>query len=541
MRPVLTASEMRAVDAHLIAMGVPGIVLMENAGRGAAHLIGLRDRPRSPAPSHAARSTPVARGLGGSCVRCADERALGGLRIAVVCGPGNNGGDGSVVARHLLARGAAVELFLVADEQRLTADAQLALAAFVAVGGMVHDGRQAPLEQQLAQFGLVVDAVLGIGGKRAPEGEIEAAIQAINACTRPVVALDVPSGLDATTGARAGACVVAEHTVTFGFLKTGLLTTSGFSAGGRVTVTQLGVPARLPEGIEPTVFLLEEADVRANLVRRDPAVHKVQAGRVVIVGGSAGMTGAPNLAGRAALRAGAGLVTIVLPPAVSWGQDGELPALMTRNSPWPPLDETRELIQNADALVIGPGLGRTADAKERTLGALESGHPTVLDADGLRVMVGDVARLLAHPALVLTPHPGEAADLLGMTAADVEADRFSAARRLAAESGAIVLLKGPRTLIAEPNGSVCVSAFGTPALATAGSGDVLAGLIAGLLAGNRSNVTREDLHRATLLGVGLHGLAAELWSETGGDAGLLATDLIDLLPQVRARLLNELR
>lgn len=541
MRPVLTASEMRAVDAHLIGAGVPGIVLMENAGRGAAHLIGLRDRPRQDGglgALHVKASRGAARGLGGSCVRCADERALSGVTVAVVCGTGNNGGDGSVVGRHLLARGAHVELFLAGDEDRVRGDAQLALAAFRAVGGLVHDAREGQLTARLAEFGLVVDALLGTGASRAPEGDIERAIDAINACARPVVSLDVPSGLDATTGARPGACVVAEHTVTFGFLKTGLLTTSGFSAGGRVTLTHLGVPAQVPESVEPTVFLLEETDVRASLVRRDPAVHKVQAGRVAIVGGSAGMTGAPNLAGRAALRAGAGLVTVVLPPDVTWGSSGELPALMTRSSPWPFADDTRELVRSADALVVGPGLGRSSDARERVLGALALGRPTVLDADGLRVVARDLGALAAHPALILTPHSGEAGDLLGITAAEVEGDRFSAARRLAAESRAIVLLKGPRTLIAEPNGRVWVSAFGTAALATAGSGDVLAGIVAGLLAGDRSGAS-DGLRRATTLGAALHGLAAELWSESGGDAGLLATDLVELLPQVRSRLLAE--
>ncbi len=264
MRPVLTASEMRAVDAQLIQAGVPGIVLMENAGRGAAHLIGLRDRSRREAHEVGPART---RSLGGSCVRCADERALGGVTVAVVCGTGNNGGDGSVVARHLLARGAEVDVFLAEGEERLRGDAQLALAAFRAVGGRIHEAQREGLEQRLAGYGLVVDALLGTGASRAPEGDLERAILAINACGRPVVALDVPSGLDATTGARLGACVRAEHTVTFGFLKTGLLTTSGFSAGGRVTLSHLGVPARLPEAMEPSAFLLEEDDVRGVWLR----------------------------------------------------------------------------------------------------------------------------------------------------------------------------------------------------------------------------------------------------------------------------------
>jgi len=534
MRPVLTALEMRAVDAQLIEAGVPGIVLMENAGRGAAHLIGLRDRPRA-----VSEGTPPARTrtLGGSCVRCADERALDGVSVAVVCGPGNNGGDGSVVARHLLTRGANAEIFLAQDESRIAGDARTALAAFRAVGGRVHAASEARLAERLGEFGLVVDALLGTGASRAPTGAVQLAIEAINACGRPVVALDVPSGLDATTGAQFGACVRAEHTVTFGFLKTGLLTTSGFSAGGRVTLSHLGVPARLPDGVTPSAFLLEESDVRAHLAPRDPSLHKVQAGRVVIVGGSAGMTGAPNLSGRAALRAGAGLVTVLLPPDVSWGQNGELPALMTQQSPEPFGPEALSLLGSADVLVVGPGLGRSAAARERVQTVLALGRPTVLDADGLRAVEGNLGALATHPSLVLTPHSGEAAGLLGVTAAEVEQDRFSAVRRLAAATGAIVLLKGPRTLIAEPNGRVLISAFGTPALATAGSGDVLAGIVAGLAASDKTAPASRRLLEATWLGAALHGLAAEQWSETGGDAGLLATDLVDGLPAVRARLL----
>ena len=533
MRPVLTADQMRAVDAQLIQAGVPGIVLMENAGRGAAHLIGLRDRPRREGAHEGAQ---MARGIGGSCVRCADERALGGVRVAVACGTGNNGGDGSVVARHLLARGADVEVFLVDDEAKVRGDARTALSAFVAVGGKVTLARGVALSSELGRFGIVVDAVLGTGASRAPEGNVLHAIDAINDSGRPVVALDVPSGLDATTGAVTGAAVRAEHTVTFGFLKTGLLTTNGFSTSGRVTLSHLGVPARLPDGVHADAFFVEEADVRAALEPRDPAGHKVQAGRVAIVGGSLGMTGAPNLSGRAALRAGAGVATVFLPPGVTWGAAGEHAALMTKASAAPFEGEALELLAAADTLVVGPGLGRSDDARARVRSALALGKPTVLDADGLRALAGDFASLAAHPALVLTPHSGEAAALLGITAEEVECDRFAAVRRLARESSATVLLKGPRTLIAEPSGRVLVSAFGTPALATAGSGDVLAGIIAGLWASERTAEGRPGL-RATWLGAALHGLTAERWSEAGGDAGLLATDLIDRLPETRARLL----
>jgi len=200
MRPVLTAEEMRAVDAQLIQAGVPGIVLMENAGRGAAHLIGLRGRPRRD-DAHAGAGK-VARGVGGSCVRCADERALGSMKVAVVCGVGNNGGDGSVVARHLLARGADVQLFLTAGAEELRGDARTALAAFAAIGGQVKDARGARWRAELSHFDLVVDAVLGTGVSCSPEGEVLRAIYGINACGLPVVALDVSSGMHLLTGGR---------------------------------------------------------------------------------------------------------------------------------------------------------------------------------------------------------------------------------------------------------------------------------------------------------------------------------------------------
>lgn len=536
MRPLLTAEEMRAFDAHLIQSGVPGIVLMENAGRGAAHLIGLRERPRVTSthaerpPAPPARLDPqVQRLLGGSCVRCADERALGGSSVGILVGPGNNGGDGSVVGRHLLARAADVTVYLAADEARLTGDAQTALLAFRAVGGRVLSLPDEP--SVLSAHDVLVDALLGTGRARAPEGLVLRGVELLNGAGRPVVALDVPSGLDATTGSASGAVVRAEHTVTFGHLKTGLLTTSGYEHAGRVTVSHLGVPATLPPSIVPRAFLLEEEDVRGALEQRSVGAHKGAAGRVVVVGGSEGMVGAPRLSALSALRAGAGLVTILAPEAVRARLEAETLEVMTRTAPEPLDADTLAWLAQADALVVGPGLGRTESARQRVQAALSLGRPTVLDADGLRAVEADPGALRAHPALILTPHSAEAAGLLGTTAEVIESDRFGHARRLAELTGAVVLLKGPRTLIATPNGEVVVNPFGTPALATGGSGDVLAGLIAALLAGSNA-----EPPTAAWLGAALHGLAAEAWTVEGGDRGLLASEIVDWVPRVRARL-----
>lgn len=542
MRAVLGVAEMRAFEAGLIARGIPGILLMENAGRGAAHILGQKERPRTEAP---VRRTSVR----GSCVRCANDRSLEGATFLIVCGPGNNGGDGFVVGRHLLGRGAEVQLLATREIASLHGDARLAAEAFIAVGGRLEPATVAAIKE--FSGGVIVDALLGTGVAGPVDRDLSELILAMNDHEAPIVALDVPSGFDADRGAvhegsMGFVAVRAEQTITFGFIKRGLLTTFGHEYGGRITLANIGVPPQLVDGQVPAAFLIEESDLRASLSPRSPTIYKGQAGEVLIVGGSPGMVGAAHLCARAALRTGAGMAVIHTSAEGARALEREVLEVMTR-----PYDESHlgplEL-GRARAVVFGPGLGRGPQAEEisrRAHRALQNDpRRLVVDADGLRLSVGRLhkLRLLRESgvALVLTPHAGEAASLLDTTANAVEADRFAAAQALVDRSQAIVVLKGSRTIIAAPDRPPLVSALGSPCMATAGSGDVLAGIIAALLAERpaEERLTVPETQELAALAVGLHGLAGEEFEAEQGDAGALASDFADKIPGVRRRLLG---
>jgi len=535
---------MREWEAQLIRAGVPGIVLMENAGRGAAHILGLKDKPRHEAER-------AVSGVQGSCIRCADERSLAGVEYLIVCGSGNNGGDGFVVARHLMARGARVRVQATKPTSALRGDAQLAARAFEAVGGQAALASAA----EISQFsGTLVDALLGTGLSGAVEGELAELILAMNESPARKIALDAPSGLDVDLGivhegAHGRVAVRAAHTVTFGHLKRGLLTTVGHECSGRITLAHLGVPSELGPISPPAAFLLEAEDVAANLLPRSVTAHKTQLGEVAILGGSPGMMGAVHLAARAALRAGAGLVTLHAERSLALALDREVLEVMTRGYESSHGGAFPVKPGRAGALVLGPGLGRSEEAVQLYQGALHAAQegrlPLVIDADGLRLSLGRLAalRTLAESGvpLILTPHPGEAAHLLECSIAEVEGDRFGSAARLAHKCGAIVVLKGSRTIIAAPDQPPWVSAFGSAALATAGSGDVLAGILGSLLAQDAAGGRTGEPNYGAIVcaAVGLHGLAGERFEAENGNAGGLASDWIELLPRVRTRLLGE--
>ena len=283
MRPVLSAEQMRTFDEKAIAAGVSGQILMENAGRGAAHLIGLKMRPRKAGEAPRTSSSIV-----GSCVRCADERSLSGARVLILAGPGNNGGDGYVVARHLAARAAQVTVLSVKGASQLTGDARAAFQAMEAIGVRSCSLFEADYGSIISEADVIVDALLGTGTSRPVEGELASVINRINAAHAYVVSLDVPSGLDATTGSVHGVAVLADHTVTFAHLKSGLLTTVGQKHAGNITVSHIGIPSDLPAEIEPWAFLLEESDAIARMAKRAPTAHKSNAGRIAVLAGSPG-------------------------------------------------------------------------------------------------------------------------------------------------------------------------------------------------------------------------------------------------------------
>jgi NAD(P)H-hydrate epimerase len=510
MIPVLSREQVRAVDAHAVsACCVPSIVLMENAGRGAADLVAARLERR-----------------GGS--------------VVVVCGGGNNGGDGYVVARQLRGRGAPVRVFAAVLQPKLTGDALVNHDAWVGVGGAVEPLAEAALEPfvaALARATVVVDALLGTGLAREVTGLFRAIIEHVNAAPVYRIALDVPSGLDADTGQPHGASVTAHETVTFAAQKLGLVTSRGAAHAGKVTVCDIGVPADAFACMGASARILQETDVASWLRRRSVAAHKGSGGRLVAVAGAEGKTGAALLVARGALRAGAGTATIATFSAAADTLDHrvleEMTARIDADDLEPSLDRA---LKGADVVVVGPGLG--LDARARSVVdhvVLRHAGTVVVDADALTHFAGRLGELAgAKGTLVLTPHPGEMARLLGVQSSDVEGDRFAAVRRAADESGAVVLLKGARTLIAKRNEMPVVNPSGNPALATAGSGDVLGGIVGALV------VATGDAFHAACAGAFVHGLAAEAWAaDTGRDRGLLAHEIADLVPGVLAGLTRD--
>jgi ADP-dependent NAD(P)H-hydrate dehydratase / NAD(P)H-hydrate epimerase len=489
-RELWTAAQVRELDRRASEEhGIPGRELMERAG--AAALDALRER------------WPASRNL------------------TVVCGAGNNAGDGYVVARLARRAGLGLRVLALVDPARLQGDAALACADFRREDGEIEawDGTGDP-----AGEGPIVDALLGTGLDREVGGNFRAAVESINAAGRPVLALDLPSGLHADTGRVMGCAIRAELTVSFIGLKLGLFTGRGPALAGRVWYATLGIPSGLAGGMTPAARRLDPAVLGNWLSARSRDAHKGHFGHVLVVGGDAGMGGAARLAGEAALRAGAGLVSVATRPQHVPALLAARPELMCHG-----VEEVAALtplLARATVVAAGPGLGRAAWGRALLDAALGTGLPCVLDADALNL-------LAAHPhqaaRWVLTPHPGEAGRLLGSDAASVEADRPAAVRALRERYGGIVVLKGAGTLICGGGASLWVCDRGNPGMASGGMGDVLTGLIAGLAA------QLGDLERAACAGVLVHALAADD-AASGGERGLLAGDLLQALrPWVNPR------
>lgn len=432
--------------------------------------------------------------------------------IAVYCGSGNNGGDGFLLGALALAAGLRVTLYAL-DEGR-QGDAARARAIFVEAGGVVHrlDGIEPPVAD------LHVDALYGTGLRRAPPPAVAALIEHINASGMPVLALDVPSGLDADTGHCPGAAIRADVTVSFIAGKRGLHTGQAAGHVGLLELYKLGLPEDdLRRQAIPDAHLLAPA----TLPRRARDAHKGNNGHLLAIGGEHGMAGAVRLCGEAALRAGAGLVSIATQPEHLTALNAARPELMAHAVNGPQALEP--LLARADVLALGPGLGQGAWGHALWLTALDAGKPLVLDADGLNLLSREPRRF-DQPA-VLTPHPGEAARLLGTTIAEVEADRFAAVRELARRHAAVVVLKGAGSLVADEDGRLDVCPWGNPGMASGGMGDLLTGIIAALLAQDCS------AWQAASLGVGLHARAGDQ-AARDGEIGLLASDLLLPLRQL---------
>ncbi|HOX44798.1 MAG TPA: NAD(P)H-hydrate dehydratase [Myxococcota bacterium] len=503
--PVLSAAEMRAIDARTIEeIGLPGPVLMELAGRACAEEVEALLPARGPA------------------------------RVAVVCGRGNNGGDGLVAARHLRHAGREVDVFLLARPEDLGGDALLNLQIFQRCGFSL---RSLPDEPALEGFSLegyavILDAVLGTGLSSPVGGHLARAIQAMRAARQAgarLVAVDVPSGVSADTGQVLGLAAQADRTVTFGAPKRGHLLHPGAELSGEVVVADLGFPpGLLPKGTGAT-WLLDDADLAPYLTRRAPAAHKGDFGHLLVIAGSADKPGAAGLCCLAALRAGAGRVTLAAPPEVL--ARALLGPTEAMGQPAADVLGLRAACQGKDAVALGPGLGMAPEAAEAVrLLAAELPQPLVVDADGLNHLVGqlELVRKAAGPR-VLTPHPGEAARLLARTAADIQADRLGAARQLAAQAGAVVVLKGAHSVVADPDGTAFLVPTGNPGMATAGSGDVLTGVLGALLGQGLGAA------EAACVGAFLHGRAGDLAAAARGQRGLVAGDIAAHLPDAIRR------
>jgi len=477
LQPIYGAAAIREIEAL-----AAGARLMERAGEAAAEL---------------------ARSLCGDTAKS----------VLVVAGPGNNGGDAFEVAAILKRAFFRVTAVFAGERDRLPADARRALEKWEQAGGTLLDSIP-----EGARFDLAVDGLFGIGLKRPLEGRHRAIVERINALRTPVLALDVPSGIDADTGAVMGCAVRAMHTLTFIAHKPGLLTADGPDHCGQLRVAALGLDAaalREPEGA-----LLDADILRAAIAPRPRNFHKGQAGSVGVLGGAAGMVGAAVIAGRAALRCGAGRVYLGMLSARAPSVDAANPELMLR--------EPRALLKKGllEVLVAGPGMGKAASSAKALRTAIVSPVTLVLDADALnlagasRTLASAVAKRKA--ATIVTPHPAEAARLLGSTTRSVQSDRVAAAREIAGRYRAFALLKGNGSVIAEPGGRYWINPSGNPGMASAGMGDALAGIVAALAAQGAPPLN------ALLAGTWLHGAAADALVAAGsGPVGITASEVID--------------
>ncbi|MEO8063219.1 MAG: NAD(P)H-hydrate dehydratase [Pseudomonadota bacterium] len=481
---IYAAAQVRALDAFEVEKRrVPGFTLMTRAAEGALRLLRAR--------------WPQAK------------------RIAIVCGAGNNGGDGYVLARLAQSTGLEALVLAAAPPDKLTGDALRAQEEWLAVGGHAH-----PFDADaLSGSDLIVDGLLGIGLKGAPRPETLTVIRAMNAAKRPVLALDIPSGVDADTGAVHGDAVRADLTLSFVGFKSGLFLGAGPEYAGVVLLDDLGVVAPALPQFAPLLRRIDEAEIASSLPRRQRDAHKGTSGRVLIVGGGGGMPGALRLAGTAALRVGAGLVSVA-------GAVENLVAVTAGNPeliylPASSATSLDEPMRAADVLAIGPGLGQADWAQSLWAQARAvTGVPVIVDADALNLLASSPVKLPAD--WIITPHPGEAARLLGVQIPEVQHDRLGAVRELVARYGAVTVLKGAGTLVAsaaDGGTEVFICERGNPGMATAGMGDVLTGVIAGL----RAQIP--DSARAARVGVLVHALAGDSAAQ-GGQRGLLASDVL---------------
>jgi ADP-dependent NAD(P)H-hydrate dehydratase / NAD(P)H-hydrate epimerase len=505
---LVTAQEMRAFDATAIQdYGIPGVVLMENAGRTTFHIL----------KKH----------LGGD---------LRDLRVSVIAGPGNNGGDGYVIARYLINHGASVHTFLLSPRDKIQGDALINLKVLEKMTSHVFPITDGETMKQAAQMWqeseVIIDAILGTGLASDVRSPYREAILEVNNTSAIILSVDLPSGLDADTGRILGCAVRADITATYGFRKLGMALHPGREHCGSIEVVDISIPLPAVEKKPPKAILY--AHPQAELYRRlrmDSEAHKGRFGHLVIIGGSPGKTGAPSMAAWAASRVGAGLVTVGVPASLNPILETKLTEEMTEPLPESipgylgvsAVDRILSLAEGKRCVAIGPGLSTEHDIPEM-IERILSAHSgwVVIDADGLNALSGRMEILKTTNAqVVLTPHPGEMGRLVGKSAAEIQDDRVGITKKLAADYGVWVILKGARTITASPNGIIFINTTGNPWMASGGQGDVLTGILAGLLV---QGIPPEE---ALPFGVYIHGLAADKLVDRIGPAPVTATDVLE--------------
>jgi NAD(P)H-hydrate epimerase len=499
---VLTPERMAKYDEYAIkTWGIPSAVLMENAGRNMYRLI--------------------------------RERYLDGKRrIVIFCGRGNNGGDGFVIGRYAFESGYHVRVFLLCKKQDLKGDAALNMGLYESLGGDIIeiDKIYDAIKSGIQHADIVIDAIFGTGLSKPIEGIEKAVIEQINESGKPVIAVDIPSGIDGKTGIPLGSAVKAVHTFTFAYPKIGQALCPGAYHTGKLTVIDISIPSFVEGKIGFDGHIVDGAMLRHALKERTPWSHKGTYGHVAVIAGSVGKTGAAHMASLAALKIGAGLVTLVIPESLNNIMEVKSTEVMTYpvtdkgkgHFTLSSYDQVKSFVEDKDVIIMGPGLSQNPETMElaRKLYS-ETDKPFVIDADGINAFQGQIDIIKdAKRNAVFTPHPGELARLSGLSTQEINEDRIGAGRRFVEETGANLVLKGARTVVFNQQGDFFINPTGNPALAKAGSGDILTGFIGGCASQGSS------LIEASLAGVYLHGYIADDWVETGTDMDLLAGDIL---------------
>jgi NAD(P)H-hydrate epimerase len=512
MMKVATAEQMQELDRKAIeTYRIPGIVLMENAGRGATEAI--------------AEAFP-------------DFQKM---KIAIIAGKGNNGGDGFVVARYLLNSGVNGKVYLLADPKALRGEAETNSQIFQRMKGEVISVPSSKdyqkVKKELERFDLLIDAIFGTGLDAEVRGYYREVIDHLNTLQKPIVAIDIPSGLDANSGKPLGTAIRASLTVTFGLPKIGHLIPPGPDYVGEVKVIDIGYPQKLVEEEKIQAHLLGKEEIRTWLsIPRRPNTNKGDYGHLLVIAGSVGKTGAAAMACEAALRMGAGLVTLAIPKSLNPIMEMKLTEVMTEPLPETPkqtlslraFSSIVRLCENKKAVIMGPGVGtfkETQSLMVKLLRALEI--PVIVDADGLTALTSQSKVLpISNRSLILTPHPGEMARLIRSSSKEVQDDRIGISRSFSQSNHLYLVLKGHRTLIATPKGEVFINPTGNPGMASGGTGDVLTGMIGGLICQGF------DILQSLQVAVYLHGLAGDLMARELGEKSLIATDIIQKIPEL---------